>query len=176
MNKCDALRVFEQLGINVKDFSLKGKEFFARVVDVYDGDTLTLIIPIESSFYKYPIRLMGIDTCEMKSKNQENKTKAICARNTVLRWILQSEDFSLDEQFTRKQIQDMLSKQVSLVWVKCNDFEKFGRLLCNVYLDASDSESLSQKLINEKLAYAYTGGTKLNDEQQMVGYTVCKTI
>lgn len=164
-NKEEAIQKYQELGTNICEFSLKGKEFFARVADIYDGDTLTLIIPVENSFFRYSVRMIGIDTCEIKSKHLENKKLAIRARNTLLKWVMKSRHINTDEPYTRKQIQDMLSSDVCLVWVKCDDFEKFGRILCNVYSDPSDIESFSERLIAEKLAYPYMGDTKLAEDE-----------
>ena len=46
-----------------KTFSLKNTECYARVVQIYDGDTITAVIPLFDNFYKFSIRLNGIDTC-----------------------------------------------------------------------------------------------------------------
>ena len=52
---------------NTTPFSLSGKVVRSRVVDIYDGDTITIVA--ESSprqFHQFKIRLMHIDTPEMR--------------------------------------------------------------------------------------------------------------
>lgn len=147
-------------------FSLNTQTHWGRVVSCYDADTMTVVLNTFNGFYKYNLRLNGIDTCEMKSKIKENKERAIRARNRVLQWIgVLSEDADLNVAYTRQQIQTMLEKDVYLVWIHCLEFDKYGRLLAEVY-KAPYGESCSQMLIQEKYAYLYGGDTKLTEEQQ----------
>ena len=156
-------------GLNTPEFSLKGKECYCRVVSVYDADTLTVVMPLFDSYYRFNIRLLGIDCPEMKSKILENKKKAIRARNQVIQWLLPNQKINLDEAYTKKQIQEMLSQDVAIVWIKCEEYEKFGRILANIYSNMNDSDNLSysNRLISEGLAYSYMGGTKLTEEEQL---------
>ena len=48
----------------------------ARVVDIYDGDTCTIVMKFNNIYNKFTVRLNGIDTCEMKAKSGDNKKKA----------------------------------------------------------------------------------------------------
>ena len=52
------------------------------------------------------------------------------------------------------------------MYVKCHDFDKYGRLLLDLYLD-KDEKSISDVLLEEKLAYVYNGKTKLNEDEQL---------
>lgn len=79
------------------------------VVKVYDGDTITIIstLPVEDSkYYRFSVRLLGIDTAETE------KDAAIVARDALSAKIL--------------------GKTITLRNVTT---EKYGRLLANVYLD-----------------------------------------
>lgn len=156
----------EQTFSNTSIFSLEGIDTLARVLYVYDGDTMTLVIPLHDTFYKFSTRLQGIDTCEMKSKTEDIKKRAIRARNRVLTLIgAHPGTSSLDVQYTRNQIISMLTDTVCLVRVVCYKFEKYGRLLVEVY-PSNSNESISATLLREQLAYEYDGGTKLSEEQQ----------
>ena len=56
------------------------------------------------------------------------------------------------------------------VWVECLDFDKYGRLLANVYnlnTEIKSDNSFSSILLKEKLAYVYNGDTKLTEEEQV---------
>jgi micrococcal nuclease len=119
-------------------FTLKGYRTFAKCVYVYDGDTVHIIfkMPNGSECYKWVIRLMGIDTPEMKSKNTNEKKKATEAREYLRGLILNK-----------------------LIIVECLEFDKYGRLLGNLFLEG-DSVSLSQKMITAGFAKAYDGGHK----------------
>lgn len=155
--------LFRQHGGTTPLFSLNGIKTWVRVIDVYDGDTLTCILPVFDQYYKFQVRMMGIDTCEIRSKNKANKDKAQQARDRLIHLITQS-----PQKITSKKDIDLLfEKEVYLVWLHCLEFDKYGRLLGAIYLSDTASESFSEILIREKLAYAYTGDTKLTEEQQL---------
>jgi endonuclease YncB( thermonuclease family) len=119
---------------NVRKFSLQGLEFDARVVSVYDGDTITVIFKMNpySEYYKWNCRLIGIDTPELKTGN--HKEEGIRARD-----------------FLREKILD------KVVRIKCGDFDKYGRLLVQVFQDNVDINAL---MIDSGNAKAYFGGKK----------------
>ena len=110
-----------------------------RVIKVYDGDTITIASKVpglnNSPIYKFSVRLNGIDTPEIKGKNEDEKEIAIKARD------------ALSERIMGK---DIILKNVQT--------EKYGRLLCEIYLD---TENLNQWMINKKYALPYHGGTKV---------------
>lgn len=167
MDKDTAIQTFQRAGTSVPEFSLKGQEMWARVVSVYDGDTMTVILPMAGSVYKYSLRMNGIDTCEIKSKLEENKRKAIQARNTVLSWVMPTASIQATEAYAKKDIEEMLLKDIHLVYIRCDSFDKYGRLLADVYASPSDTTSFSDKLVELKLAYRYYGETKLTEQEQL---------
>ena len=160
----------KDVGTKVPEFSLKGYTLWARVVSVYDGDTMTCILPLFGNHYKFPIRMNGIDTCEIKSKLDENKKKAVRARNQVLQWIMPDMVISQTEMYTKKQIEELLASDVYLVYVECDSFDKYGRLLANVFSSQEDTvdinNSFSERMVAGGMAYRYYGDTKLTEAEQ----------
>lgn len=150
---------------NTPYFSLNNLCTFARLVDLHDGDTITCIIPLFNNYYKFKIRLNGIDTCEITSKNDELKHKALLARQKVLQ--LLCKNYNLDLNCTKKDIKQFLSENIYTIWIKCYDFDKYGRLLADIYTSPNDIKSISTILIESHLAYSYTGQTKLTDDEQL---------
>ena len=148
-------------------FSLNGQKLWGRVVSLYDGDTLTLALNVFSGVYKFSVRMNGIDTCEMKSKCDKNKELAKNARSRLLSLITVKDISETSTWNDRRKINNILNKGMYFVWVECFDFDKYGRLLASIYSDENSSESFSQVLIKEKLAYEYKGDTKLTEEQQV---------
>ena len=150
-------------------FSLKGLKTYARVVNVIDGDTLTLIIPIFDDWFKFYVRLSGIDTCEIHSNNEENKEKGLKAKYRVIELICKNKKLTDIICITKKQIIEIFDKNVYTVWIDCEDFDKYGRLLAKVYLELkkNDVKTIGEILIEEKLAYKYEGNTKLSEEEQI---------
>jgi len=154
-------------------FSLKGIKTFARVVNVVDGDTLTLIIPIFNEYFKFYTRISGIDTCEIHSRNEENKEKGLKAKYRVIELICKNKKISDILCITKKQIIELFDKDIYIVWIECDNFDKYGRLLANIYLDKdldldkNDKNNIGCILLDEKLAYKYEGSTKLTEDEQI---------
>lgn len=150
---------FKQYDINTPLFSLTGLKTWARLVDVYDGDTVTLVIPFGGEFYKFKCRLFGIDACEMTSV--QNRELAIKARDRVV------ELSGTETAPTKKEIRQKLNSRVVLVWVVCHNFDKYGRLLVDVYSSDTSTASFSKCLLDEKLSYEYAGKTKKTEDEQI---------
>jgi endonuclease YncB( thermonuclease family) len=166
---------------NCPMFSLNGLKTYGRVVDIVDGDTMKIIIQIfDKRYFRFNVRLDGIDTSEMKSKDSKNKQKAIEARDAVFYKLsnqidkITNEVHQITHQITRKitqtsildkhAIKDYLQENCTIVWIECFNFDKYGRLLANVY-DIHNKDSISEYLLKHNLAYIYTGKTKLTEEE-----------
>jgi len=131
-------------GDDVPWFNLDGMFLRCKVVAVYDGDTVTIVFPFEGKAWREKCRLAGIDTPEIRTKNEAEKAAALRAR-----------DWLRGEVLGRK------------LWVRCGRWDKFGRLLGTLYRERDDATttqqrrpSLNDELIARRLAVAYNGGTK----------------
>lgn len=155
---------FRGAGLETPLFSLKGVRTWCRLVDAYDADSLTVVMPFAGGLTKFTTRLYGVDTCEMKSKEAGNKELAMRARNRVLQVACGLEE--PPAVVKRKEVQKLLADQVVLLWVECMEMDKYGRVLCDVYVGGRGGVNLAELLIAEKLAYAYHGGTKLSEKEQ----------
>lgn len=158
---------FKDHDITTPFFTLKGTQTYARVVSIYDGDTMTCVIPVFDTFFKFNIRLNGIDTCELRSTNPILKTKALAARQFLINGLCGT-NFGPD--ITRREIEKYLEDNVILCWALCHGEDKYGRILADIYSSreaclANPEDHLSHKLIVAKLAYPYAGDTKLTTEQ-----------
>ena len=154
MNKED----FKQYGGSTPSLSINGLKCYGRLIDIYDGDTVKVILPTFNSYYKFTIRLNGIDTCEIKCKDKILQENAIKARDRVL------ELLTNNKINTKKDIKNLLESDVFLVWVECLNNDKYGRILANIYKDKNEKKSISEILLEEKLAYSYEGKTKLSND------------
>lgn len=146
-------------------WSLRGRAMHVRVVDVYDADTITFVAELETGFYKFKGRVHGIDACEMKSKLDANRETAHVARNRLLQ-LCGVPCVSLDRVYAAREVQAMLEADVFLVWLRCGDFDKYGRPLVEVFGSDADVTSFGDVLISEGLAFPYFGSTKLTESQQ----------
>ena len=149
--------------------ALNNKFLVARVVDIYDGDTLTCVINIYDDYFLFNIRLGDIDTCEMKSKNVKCKEKAHQAQNCLYELVTKKTNDNID--ISRKDLRSLLESQVYLVNILCGTLDKYGRLLGWIFdlddLSQDKSKSFNQILVDKKLAYLYKGDTKLTEEEQL---------
>ena len=149
---------------NINTFSLNGKEFICKIVNVYDADTCRAVFFLNGDLVKYTIRLLGVDSPEIRppSKDKYRKYQIIEAKKSRNRLIQLSTDCNIEinSEFTKNKIQKMINNNKKLVKIKCDEFDKYGRLLANLYTDENPEKSLNKILIDEGYAYAYDGGTK----------------
>ena len=114
-----------------------GTAIVSKVISVYDGDTFRVDIdslpPIVGK--NIAIRLNGIDTPEIRGKCKYEKDLALEARD-----------------FVRNKLAN--AKEIKLTKLQRG---KYFRVVADVYVDGV---SLEQELLENKLAYKYTGGKK----------------
>lgn len=111
------------------------------VIKVYDGDTITIAskLPfVNSPLYRFPVRLNGIDSPEIKGKTDDEKTAAIIAREELKKLIL-------NKEIILKNVQN----------------EKYGRVLADVYIGELH---VNNWMIQQGYAVKYDGGTKTTPE------------
>ena len=110
----------------------------AKVLRVYDGDSITVGAPLhiagERRFYKFSVRVRGIDCPEMRSRNRGEKQVA---------------------REAKKFVSERLMKRV--VHLTRLGTDKYGRLLATVGYDGQD---LSTQLLEAHLAVPYRGRRK----------------
>ena len=146
-------------------FSLNNKKTYARVSEVIDGDSIVLIIPIlGDNYFKFRVRINGIDTCETHSNDFSIKEKGLKAKYRVIE-ILSNKNIKDIIGITKNQIINLFDNMISIIYIECFDFDKYGRLLCNIFID---KKNLGDILIEEKLAYRYDGSTKLTEDEQKI--------
>lgn len=144
-----------EIPYDASKFSLQGTHT-ARVVSIHDGDTITCIIPFETSFYKFSIRLAGIDTAEMTSKNNLMKAKALLARGRLFQLITDTNVDTLE--WKKRDFDDYFAKHYTTVILECTEMDKYGRVLANI-------SNFADVLVQEKLAYRYDGRKKLTEQE-----------
>ena len=114
-----------------------GTVLVSKVISVYDGDTFRVDIdslpPIVGN--NIAIRLNGVDTPEIQGKCQYEKDLALKARD-----------------FVRNKLAN--AKEIKLTKLQRG---KYFRVVADVIIDGV---SLEQELLENKLAYKYTGGKK----------------
>jgi endonuclease YncB( thermonuclease family) len=138
-------------------FSLQGTHS-ARVVSLHDGDTFTAIVKLETTFYKFPIRIARLDTCEMSSKDSLLKTKAFMARDKLFSLLTGKSNIDTIS-WRKKDFDEYFQRNVNIVTLDCKEMDKYGRVLADV-------SNFADVLVLQKLAYWYDGGKKLTEDEQ----------
>lgn len=70
MNKDEANDLLSKYDNSTKLFSLAGLKTWARLTQMYDADTMQVVFPFDKGdVHKIIIRVMGIDSPEMNSKD-----------------------------------------------------------------------------------------------------------
>lgn len=125
---------------SVNLFSFDGISTLARVVDVYDGDTITFIFIHKGTPIKYKCRVFGIDTPEIRTKDLEEKKLGYEAKDYLKSYIFDK-----------------------IIKVDLYHFDKYGRLLAKIYAPVGGTYiDIGQDMINKGYARPYFGGTKKN--------------
>ena len=114
--------------------------YFVKSVDrVVDGDTIDISIDLGFDLTKKErVRLAGIDTPEKRTKDQKEKEMGYQATEFLEMHVMEEKKLN----------------------VKTEKEGKFGRMLGWLYKSETDTTSINQIMIDKGYAWAYDGGTK----------------
>lgn len=104
---------------DIGKFEPRPDELLGRVVSVYDGDTVTLLVEIGGSMCKISVRVVGVDAPEMRGRGAAEAACAQAVRAAVVRFLGRD----------------------ALVHVDYHGTDKYGRVLADII---KDGESLSK--------------------------------
>ena len=123
-----------------------------EIKKVLDGDTIDVIIDLGFDLAKTErVRIAGVDTPEKRTRNLEEKALGIDATE----WLKDKLEGAIDGD-------DDLVIRNELV----GGVGKYGRLLGWLYIGDSDL-SLNEQMITEGYAWAYDGGKKQKDFEEL---------
>ena len=111
-----------------------------KLISIYDGDTFKVNLPCKEKLFcqNIPVRVSGIDTPELKTKNFKEKQKAEQAKNFTEQLLLYGQ----------------------IILRNCKR-DKYFRMICDVFIIKEKEEiNLAEKLISSGLAIRYDGKTK----------------
>jgi endonuclease YncB( thermonuclease family) len=141
---------------DLNKFTFKGMLTKAKVVDVYDGDTVTIVFYFHNLPVKDSFRMYGYDSPELKPlKTTPHRELHINAGKVA-----------------REYIKRRLLEKI--VWVKFLQEEKYGRLMGSLYTISPHSpdqflgneEEINQTMITKGYGKPYKGGTKSEFTEQ----------
>lgn len=119
-----------------------------RLVEVIDGDTVDIEIDLGFDVsITQRLRLQGIDAPESRTKDLKEKLLGIKAKD----WL------------------DTRLKQPNLIvkTIKPDSTEKYGRMLGIIFI-SGNPVSINDQMINEGLAWAYDGGVKNKNLDELI--------
>ena len=123
-----------------------------KINRVVDGDTIDVTIDLGFDLYKKErVRVAGVDTPEKRTRDKEEKELGLDATA----WVKEKLDGALrgdDELIIRTEV--------------VGGVGKYGRLLGWLYVGDNDL-SLNELMITEGYAWAYDGGTKKKDFEEL---------
>ena len=134
LEKCDSTTEYLQFN---------NHECLGKVVKIYDGDTVDICLPLPdtslSHIYKFRCRLDRYDSPEKRSKNPIEKEYAQKATDVLTDLIL--------------------NKVVKVICIK---YDKYGRILCDIYHQKEDltSVNVNQYMIDHHFGIPYNGRKK----------------
>jgi endonuclease YncB( thermonuclease family) len=140
----------ELQNINIESlelFSLKGKTFLAKIIDVYDGDTITVAFKEFGKYSIFKCRIMHIDTPEIKKRvKPKNEEERIKFENEKKRAII---------------IRDIMREKLlnQIIHINCDKFDLYGRLLVEFNIPETNIK-IHTWLIENNYAKPYEGKHK----------------
>ena len=124
-----------------------------KIVKVLDGDTIDVLIDLGFDLFKKErVRIAGVDTPEKRTRDLEEKALGIDATN----WL-------------KKKLEDTIAGDGDELTIRTElvgGTGKYGRLLGWLYIN-EDAISLNEQMITEGYAWAYDGGTKQKDFEEL---------
>ena len=139
---CSTSKLNTKTKENTQFLSLNGEKFKAKIVYIYDGDTMHMVFHSYGKYYRWNCRIMGVDTPELRTKNKIEKQMGYKVKEIV------------EENFLNR-----------IVKIHCYDFDKYGRLLVDIEMpkhvkNPDNNKMYSEWLIQNNYGKSYDGGTK----------------
>jgi len=135
---------------SVETFSFDGIKTDAKVVKVYDGDTIWIVFNYRKKLTKTKVRMLGYDSPELKPpKNLINRNAEISRAIAA-----------------KKYLESLVLNKV--VKVHLSKFDKYGRPLCTIYIPDPDTKFIpcanklcvNTLMVRTNHGVTYMGGTK----------------
>ena len=132
-----------------KKFTLKNIKVPCKIINIYDGDTLTIGCRIWNNNFKIKVRMYGYDSPELRPKLN------ILNRISIIEKAIDAKNFLANICHNKK------------LFVEFLDMDKYGRPLANIYIIkrifcSKTLISVNDEMIKNGHGYSYFGGKKKN--------------
>ena len=120
-----------------------------QVLKVVDGDTIDVVIDLGFDIsFTSRVRLAGIDTPESRTKDAREKILGLEVKDYLKKALDGATDIVIRTE-------------------KVDSSEKYGRILGWLFINRQ-TDSLNMELVNKGYAWAYDGGTKKKDFEELL--------
>ena len=125
-------------------------EYNATVIDIVDGDTITVDIDLgfNVKLANQKVRLLGVDTPESRTSDKIEKIFGMASK-----------------EYCKKFIDECKDKTIIIRTYLSDSEEKFGRLLGEI-INPTTKKILNEELIKNNYAVKYLGENKDNVKSQ----------
>jgi len=146
---------------NISFFDLKDQRFNAKVVDVYDGDTCSIVIRLNDQWTKFKLRSYGYDTPEIRPpKDSPHRNElidmAVKARNYFVSRVTDCA-IDLSKHYNKKELKEIINSNKKIISITSRGWDKYGRMLGDIYVD---NVYLNEEMVRQRYGYKYDGGKK----------------
>ena len=123
-----------------KPFQSLSFSTWGRMVEIYDGDTIKILLKFRGCIDQWTIRLHGYDSPELKPSKEliSRDEEIICAKRS------------------KQALYDLLNNKI--VFVKVRGMDKYGRFLGDIYYNHIH---INQWMIDNGFGIKYDGGKKV---------------
>ena len=136
---------------NTEFYKFNNKKFYCKVIDIYDGDTITIAIRLNKKIYKHKVRMFGYDSPEMRP-----------LKNNVDRDIIIAK-----AKKAKKVLSELIMDKIVVIHIQKGTWDKYGRLLGVIYIKVIQGVGLraynlnvNKYMIDNNYGYIYYGGAK----------------
>ena len=149
-NLCSRIILTHYDNDNIDAFKFDNCSKYCRVLDVYDGDTITVGIIFERKPYRVKVRMYGYNSPEIRPKlNVEN-------RNEIIKKAKQARDI----------LRMLILNKIVIIRIEEGTWDKYGRLLGTIFIKrnnncfSSFNLNVNHYMIENRYGYKYNGRTK----------------
>lgn len=138
-------------------FEFNGLHGQCRILDVYDGDTCTAGIVLNDKFVQVRLRLKGINSPEIKPKKIiENRDEIIDnAYKAKQKLIELCTNITPNDCKSKKECQEIMIKNKKIVYIKMYEFDVFGRVISELFLDSEYKHCINTMMIEGNFAIKF---------------------
>jgi endonuclease YncB( thermonuclease family) len=158
-------RLLMKASDDISLFCLDGFKGWAKIVNVYDGDTFRACVYHRNTIMKFNFRPLGYDAPEIKPRlNIPNRNEHIKKAKEAREFFIKLLGFSSDNEVANvgqcgcccfeKDGND------GFIFIHCQKNDKYGRTLVTMYKQPQDDVSINDMMINSGLVLPYDGKTK----------------